>query len=254
MLAEQDRAQGLLSPVGLNRLVHLLRTSALVNVLRPATAVVRRIVSADGGFEDVWPILASTEAVEGETSDGILTVLAKRISAGPTGDFSLAQVSLGLVNDLMRASLASTNRDLFMEFEAVLECAAMSKAVVRLQEGGAGELDGLALGYQTLVGRLFHRLREIVVSSEYTRDVNLLMQMADRASALDRKPNETPQQAEEREARKWKTLGFESENLLDDFENVGSLGLKLMFRFTVSHTPEFDTVSVSMIPLHAVHV
>ncbi|KAG0145739.1 hypothetical protein CROQUDRAFT_658246 [Cronartium quercuum f. sp. fusiforme G11] len=237
VLAEQDRAHGLLGPTGLRRFARLLRSSALVNVLRPATAIVRRLAGAEGGFEDVWP---SLETVDEESSEEILTVLARRIGAGATSDFSLAQGSLGLVNELMRASLGSGERDLLMAFEEALERAAMAKAVIRLQEAGAGELDGLVLGFQTLTGQLFTRLREIVVSSEYSRDVGRLMEMADRACALDRKAHESAEEAEEREARKWKTLGFESENLLDDFENVGSLGLKLMYRFTAVHTPEFD--------------
>ncbi|KAH9821939.1 ELMO/CED-12 family-domain-containing protein [Melampsora americana] len=241
VLAEQDRANDLFTTSGLHRFAHLLSTSALVNVLRPTTAVIRRLVSAENGFETVWPVLESTLTNEEEQgTEEILCVLAKRIAGATNADFSLAQVTLGLVNELIRGSLLTSDRDLFINFEEALERAGIAKSVIRLQEGGAGESDGLVLGYQTLSGQLFTKLREMVVSSEYERDVNKLMEMANRACELDSKPNENQDENEEREARKWKTLGFESENLLDDFENVGSLGLKLMYRFTTVHTPDFD--------------
>ncbi|EGG08221.1 uncharacterized protein MELLADRAFT_85011 [Melampsora larici-populina 98AG31] len=241
VLAEQDRANDLFTPIGLHRFAHLLSTSALVNVLRPTTAVIRRLVSAENGFETVWPALDSTlDNEEEQRTEEILSVLAKRVAGATNADFGLAQVTLALVNELIRGSLLTSDRDTFINFEEALEKAGMSKSVIRLQEGAPGESDGLVLGYQTLSGQLFTKLREMVVSSEYERDVNKLMEMADRACELDSKADENQDELEEREARKWKTLGFESENLLDDFENVGSLGLKLMYRFITVHTPEFD--------------
>lgn len=246
-----------------SRLAHLVNHATPVNVLRPATALLRKLIvsgpsarpaSTIGaqspiatehtvwryGFDAVWPAII--------LEDDLLKTLAKRIAAGAAGDFGLAQASLSLVNALMKGSHSSAS---FVDYEERLEKAEMLKAVVRLMEHQRSEeILPLVLAFQSQVTATAHRLITTPVVAEDPVHVGALIGMADKAKALDaRQRAEGGAKAEEEEgdleARKWKTTGFESENLLQDFEGVGVLGLKLMQRFVDVHAVEFEKVRLA---------
>lgn len=244
-----------------SRICHLVTHATPVNVLRPATALLRKLINSGPSARPVSTIggLASSVATEQTVwrygfdavwpaiilEDDFLQTLAKRISAGASGDFGLAQASLGLVNALMKGSHGSVSFD---DFEERLDKVEMRKAVVRLMEHQRSEeLLPLVLAFQTNVIASTHRLINTTVVAENPAHVEVLVAIANKAKALDAQHRASvaakmDDEEADLEARKWKTTGFESENLLQDFEGVGALGLRLMQRFVEMHTQEFEKV------------
>ncbi|MBW0504285.1 hypothetical protein O181_044000 [Austropuccinia psidii MF-1] len=237
-----------------DRLSNLLVSSTTpINVLRPTSAILRKFIAHDSSTGPRTTFLAICTVIEaaGEHED-LLGILSRRISSGSTGDFALAHVSLELVNVLMRPNLwedgQNDNLGWFMDR---IERSGMRRAVVKLSEGRADEafdeVETDVLTFQRNIAIMNRKLIQITVNSEDAEHVEQLMEMAGRARELDQLHNSSKDEnddsragEDELEARKWKTLGFDSANLLDDFERVGVLGLKLMYRFMSSHLIEFD--------------
>ncbi|KNZ59074.1 hypothetical protein VP01_1804g3 [Puccinia sorghi] len=234
--AEQRRRW---EPILADRLVSLVISNAPINVLRPTTAILQKFIAHDSSASPRLAFGAICAVIEsaGDKED-LFGLLARRIGSGSTSDFSLSQVSFALVNALMRAALWEDARQDYV-------------AVLRLGEGRADEafeeVESDILTFQRNLILMNRRLIRTTVNSECPEHVEQLMEMAGRARDLDARHNATKEEGDEEktgedelEARKWKTLGFDSANLLDDFEKVGVLGLKLMYRFMSTRSAEFD--------------
>ncbi|EFP76503.1 uncharacterized protein PGTG_02944 [Puccinia graminis f. sp. tritici CRL 75-36-700-3] len=225
---------------------------APINVLRPTTAILK-VIAHDSSASPRLAFGAICGVIEaaGEKED-LFGLLARRIGSGSTSDFSLSQVSFALVNALMRAALwEDARQDYVGWFMERMERAGIRRAVLRLGEGRADEafdeVESDILTFQRNLVLMNRRLIRTTVNSEVPEHVEQLMEMASRARDLDARHNDTREEGDEErtgedelEARKWKTLGFDSANLLDDFEKVGVLGLKLMYRFMNTRSVEFD--------------
>ncbi|KAA1082530.1 hypothetical protein PGT21_006207 [Puccinia graminis f. sp. tritici] len=248
--AEQRRRW---EPILADRLVNLVISNAPINVLRPTTAILQKFIAHDSSASPRLAFGAICGVIEaaGEKED-LFGLLARRIGSGSTSDFSLSQVSFALVNALMRAALwEDARQDYVGWFMERMERAGIRRAVLRLGEGRADEafdeVESDILTFQRNLVLMNRRLIRTTVNSEVPEHVEQLMEMASRARDLDARHNDTREEGDEErtgedelEARKWKTLGFDSANLLDDFEKVGVLGLKLMYRFMNTRSVEFD--------------
>ncbi|WAQ91228.1 hypothetical protein PtA15_14A110 [Puccinia triticina] len=248
--AEQRRRW---EPILADRLVTLVISNAPINVLRPTTAILQKFIAHDSSASPRLAFGAICGVLEaaGDKED-LFCLLARRIGSGSTSDFSLSQVSFALVNALMRAALwEDARQDYVGWFMERMERAGIRRAVLRLGEGRADEafdeVEADILTFQRNLVLMNRRLIRTTVNSECAEHVEQLMEMASRARELDARHNASREEGDEErtgedelEARKWKTLGFDSANLLDDFEKVGVLGLKLMFRFMTTRAAEFD--------------
>jgi len=248
--AEQRRRW---EPILADRLVSLVISNAPINVLRPTTAILQKFIAHDSSASPRLAFGAICAVIEsaGDKED-LFGLLARRIGSGSTSDFSLSQVSFALVNALMRAALwEDARQDYVGWFMERMERAGIRRAVLRLGEGRADEafeeVESDILTFQRNLILMNRRLIRTTVNSECPEHVEQLMEMAGRARDLDARHNATKEDGDEEktgedelEARKWKTLGFDSANLLDDFEKVGVLGLKLMYRFMSTRSAEFD--------------
>ncbi|CAH7670233.1 ELMO/CED-12 family-domain-containing protein [Phakopsora pachyrhizi] len=236
----------------IDRLSSLLASSASINVLRPTSAIIRKLISQDLQPRAQMALTSVLRVIDSsEEGEDLVCLLARRIGLGPTSDFSLAQVSLSLVNTLTRVIACEDGQeDRLVWYLYRFERAEMRKAVLKLNEGRAeralDDVEADILNFQKNVELINSRLLNIAVTAEDPDHVEQLMEMADRARDLDQRANSMKEDLEEKvsdeelEARKWKTLGFDSENLLDDFERVGLLGLRLMYWFTTSNLNKFD--------------
>lgn len=263
-LTELESGWDNLTADDVSRLVKLVSSPATqINVLRPATAILRKLVLSGPesrpaslpdddtvhryGFEPVWASINATCPAP----SAFLSVLATRISSGSaSSDFHLTQASLSLVNALAKSSLSSSPSQL-LAFDAAMADAKVGDAVVSaMQDQRATDgLGPLALGFQTHVDASAHRLVSTPVVAEDVDAVSTLIAIADRAKSLDAKvrgAKRAEREGEDLELRKWKTVGFEAENLLEDFAGSGMLGLVLMKRFVDRHSAEFDKVGRSL--------
>ncbi|KAH9444028.1 hypothetical protein MJO28_013654 [Puccinia striiformis f. sp. tritici] len=248
--AEQRRRW---EPILADRLVNLVISNAPINVLRPTTAILQKFISHDSSASPRLAFGAICAVIEsaGDKED-LFGLLARRIGSGSTSDFSLSQVSFGLVNALMRAGLwEDARQDYVGWFMERMERAGIRRAVLRLGESRSDErfdeVESDILTFQRNLVIMNRRLIRTTVNSESPEHVEQLMEMSSRARELDSRHNSSKSDGdedktgdEELDARKWKTLGFDSANLLDDFEKVGVLGLKLMYRFVSTRATEFD--------------
>ena len=94
-LLDLDEGWENLSPDFITRIVRIISTETLVNIVRPALAILRRLISCEHrnfGFNGIWPRLAG--------EDSFFRALAQRLTRD--GDKHLTGGALALINSLMK--------------------------------------------------------------------------------------------------------------------------------------------------------
>ncbi|KAF5383550.1 hypothetical protein D9615_003536 [Tricholomella constricta] len=205
--------------------------TSLINVCRPATAILKKLVEADP-MSAPGPQLASTSRSPPAAPPGsvyrygfhvvfeqmrkeekLLETVVNRLGSADT---AMAQYSMMLINSLL--SHASDTR--WEEFIAELERLNVRKAVVRLMSLHIMEdLTSCILDFQANIVRVTYRKKTTLVDPDSEPSHAAALQYIWESSKLEEETDENGA------VLKWRKLGFDSEDMVQEFSEVGVLGL-----------------------------
>ncbi|KAI9440364.1 ELMO/CED-12 family-domain-containing protein [Lactarius indigo] len=217
---------------------------SLINVCRPATAILKRLVEADPASAP-GPIVASSSrsppvAPPGSVyrygfdvvfeqmrkEPGLLETVVNRLG---TADTALALNSVMLINSL----LAHATDTWWETFISHLERLNTRRAVIRLMNSHTIEdLTSCVLDFQGNMARVIYRKKTTLVEPdvEETHAASLDYIWTNSCLQVETAPDGT--------TLKWRQLGFSSENISHEFNETGVLGLDCLKLF-VQNDPDF---------------
>ncbi|KAJ3786872.1 ELMO/CED-12 family-domain-containing protein [Lentinula aff. detonsa] len=246
-LMELDYGWASLDEAFILRVVQVLSSpQSLINVCRPATAILKKLVEADpsnapgpqAGSSKSGPAIVPGsvyrygftmvfEQMRKEKS--LLETIVKRLGSADT---AMAHYSMMLINSLL--SHASDAR--WEEFIAEMERFNMRKAVVRLMSQHTMEdLTSCILDFQANMLRVAYRKKSTPINLEthpsHEADLNYIWNHSKLVEEVDGNGQQL----------KWRKLGFDTEDVELEFNDVGVLGLECLKRF-VERDPDFSKV------------
>ncbi|KZT34351.1 hypothetical protein SISSUDRAFT_1026750 [Sistotremastrum suecicum HHB10207 ss-3] len=252
-LMELDYGWSTIQPPFISRVVQILSNHhSMINVCRPATAILKRLVEADPrsapqnqnvasssksvpiveegsvfryGFDVVYDIMRAER--------GLMDTVVARLDSP---DSVMALNSMMLIN-----SLLSHATDLYWEdLTTTLERLNVRKSVTRLMSSHSShlieDLTSSILSFQSALVRLTFRKKTTPVNPEDDPAHEQMMNAIWNAAKL----------VEEYDSEgivKWRKLGFDSEDLTKEFEGVGVLGLECL-KSLVQDNPDFFAKAV----------
>ncbi|MCO5585241.1 hypothetical protein L7F22_039174 [Adiantum nelumboides] len=262
----------------IRKVVNILTTQERINVCRPATAILKKLVVSgpqDAPIEqgnivgdtdldqntDQGNAMQRATSQEARKTRGeipstyrygfdviyaeirkeptFLQTLTQRLSSADT---TLCMYSLSLINSLMR----NASDTLFDAFTSELERLGVSKAVARLMDSTRGdELASSILEYQMNVIRVAHHRMRTLVTPTDKRHVGALSYIW-----LQARIPELTQEEEEGGTivkYKWRRLGFENENVAKDFARAGWLGLECCEHFVRTDPEQYAKIILEQI-------
>ncbi|KAF8623031.1 hypothetical protein AX15_006543 [Amanita polypyramis BW_CC] len=223
----------------------LASPNSLINVCRPATVILKKLVEADPmnfptsslpsssrspptvppgsvyryGFKVVFQQMRKEKS--------LLETVVTRFSSADT---AIVQHSMMLINSL----LSHASDDYWDEFINELERLNITKAVVLLMSLHAiDDLTSCILDFQTNFIRVTYRKKSTLVVPDEVVEHDSALQFIWTSSKLEEEYDQDGQLV------KWRKLGFESEDILHEFEDVGLLGLECMQKL-VDNVPDFS--------------
>ncbi|KAG7094065.1 hypothetical protein E1B28_007685 [Marasmius oreades] len=245
-LMELDYGWSTLDDDFIFRIVKILSSpQSPINVCRPATAILKKLVEADP-MSAPGPQASSSKSSPVPPPGSVYrygfarvfeqmsreqTMLDTVVHRLGSADTAMVQHSMMLINSLL--AHASENR--WGQFIDELERLNVRKAVLRLMSNHTMEdLTSGILDFQANMLRVLYRKQSTPV--EYganIADLNFIW-------ASSRLEEEVDQ---DNKPLKWRKLGFESEDIEQAFANVGVLGLQCLKRFVEhTHDPDFSKV------------
>ncbi|KAJ7066643.1 ELMO/CED-12 family-domain-containing protein [Mycena amicta] len=248
-LMELDYGWSSLDDAFIFQVVQILSSpQSLINVCRPATAILKKMVEADPmsapGLQMAGSSRGTSTLPPGSVyrygfaivfeqmrkGRGFLETVISRLGSADTG---MAQYSMMLINSL----LAHASDTRWEEFIAELERLNVRKAVVRLMSSHTIEdLTSCILDFQANFIRVIHRKKTTPVDLE-AEPSHVVAVKAIWSSS------QTPEQVDESgQPVKWRLLGFDSENIEEEFRDVGVLGLECLRKF-IEADPDFPKIS-----------
>ncbi|KAG2011760.1 hypothetical protein CC2G_011842 [Coprinopsis cinerea AmutBmut pab1-1] len=228
------------------RVVRILSSSqSPLNVCRPATAILKKLVEADPSSApgtlasssrnpptippgSVYRYGFSVVFEQMRKEKNFLETVVNRLGSADT---VMTQHSMMLINSLL--SHASDAR--WDEFINELERLNVRKAVVRLMS--LHELEDLIsciLDFQANIVRVTHRKKTTPVDPDLCADHYDALEEIWEASKLQEEFDE------EGYPLKWRRLGFETEDVAEEFRDVGVLGLECLRKFVSSGGADFS--------------
>lgn len=244
-LMELDYGWSTLDDNFIAKIVQILTSSqSLINVCRPATAILKKLVEADPmsapgpqqASSSRAPPAASADSVyrygfqvvydQMRKEKGLLETVINRLGSAET---AMAQHSMMLINSLL--SHVSENR--WEEFLAALERLNVRKAVVRLMSSHTMEdLTSCILDFQANIVRVTHQRKmtpvDPLLEPSHAADLQFIWDSANLEEEL----------GADGHLVKWRKLGFDTEDIEQEFIEVGVLGLDCMKNFVRSE-PDF---------------
>lgn len=249
------------------KVVNLLVSQERINVCRPATAILKKlVVSGPDAWTKTGRVVtdghgASTASAppvyrygfdfvyeEIQRENLFLKTLVNRIGSSDT---TLKLYSLSLINSLWR----NVSDDLFESFTSELEKLNASKAVAWLMDSNRGDdLASSILDYQSNVIRAAHRRMRTVVTPTDKRHVHALSYIWLQAKISDVVvQNSTNSNQEARSSLgattryKWRRIGFASESAAKEFGRTGWLGLSCLESFVRSDPDLYSKIILEQI-------
>ncbi|KAJ5086287.1 Engulfment/cell motility ELMO [Penicillium alfredii] len=227
------------------RIVELIVTHPLVNILRGAMSILVSIVSHPStgsrlsqadlfGFRALKPAIAIYPQ--------FLEMLVSRLSSA---DHALCANALQLINSLMRDSITHDSEAEWPKFIQKLQDLGVIRAVyVLMQDSALQDLAHPLLEFQALTKVLLRKWRDILMSQEKPEHRRALKGIY-LASLPEKSPGEADNDDETRRSKRhhpdrWKRLGFESESPTMEFYEVGFLGMMDLADYVRSHQDEFQ--------------
>ncbi|KAF9525327.1 ELMO/CED-12 family-domain-containing protein [Crepidotus variabilis] len=214
------------------RVVEILSSAqSLVNVCRPATAILKKLVEADptSGMQATGTNMTQSGSVnrygfqivfeQMRKERGMLETVVNRLGSADT---AMAQYSMMLINSL----LSHANDAWWDEFISELERLNVRKAVVRLMSLNTIEdLTSCILDFQANMLRVTYRKKTTLVDPEtdesHAEALHAIWDCAKLDVSLD--ADDQP--------LKWRKIGFYTEDIVQEFSEVGVLGLECLRRF-----------------------
>ncbi|KAL8723623.1 MAG: hypothetical protein Q9181_007243, partial [Wetmoreana brouardii] len=212
------------------RVVELVVTHPLVNILRGAMAILGAIVAHQ------HPI--STHSTQPETfgfralKPAIATYpqfLEKLVSSLSAADHALCANALQLINALMRDAITNGGEAEWPKFIAKLQEMGVIKAVYSLMQSQAlQDLSHPLLEFQALTKVLLRKWRDVTVDQHKLEHRRALK--AIHLASNPEKPSEHVEDGKDGKEKKhnpekWRRLGFETENPSSEFGETGYLGM-----------------------------
>lgn len=241
-LMELEYGWGALDENFIAKIVQILTSSnSLINVCRPATAILKKLVEAD---PQTAPQAGSSSRRNSPTIDsvhrygfqivydqmrkerGFLETVVNRLGSAET---AMAQHSMMLINSL----LSHVSESRWDEFISALEKHNVRKAVVRLMSSHTQEdLTSCILDFQANILRVTHQKKitpvDPLIEPSHAADLKYIWESASLEEEVD----------SEGHTFKWRKLGFDTEDIEQEFSEVGVLGLECMKHFVKSE-PDF---------------
>lgn len=250
-LMELDHGWSSLSSGFILKVVQILSsTKSLVNVCRPATAILKRLVEADA-MSAPGPLVASSSRGPPAPPPGsvyrygfdvvfeqmrkerrLLETVVARLSSGDT---AMVLYSIMLINSL----LVHATDTWWEEFISELERLNVRKAIVRLMSSHTIEdLTSCILDFQANFMRVTYRKKTTLVEPATERSHREDLDFIWKASRLQ----VIAEDGDTDEVLQWRQLGFGSEDLSREFAEVGVLGLHCLRHFVEADIDFFSKV------------
>ncbi|KAF8252150.1 hypothetical protein K440DRAFT_578325 [Wilcoxina mikolae CBS 423.85] len=248
-LLELDKGWDYVTPDLISRVVELIVTHPLVNILRGAMSILVAIVSHphtsnsvcgsyDGpfGFRALKPIIA--------THMQFLEMLVSRLSSA---DHALCANSLQLINALVRDAIANDTDAEWPRFIKQLQDLGVIKAVfVLMQSSALQDLAHPLLEFQTLTKVFLKRWRDIKVDLEVTDHRIALtgLHLASAPEVLLSDGRSSVSKIRHHNPEKWRRLGFQTESPAWEFGGIGFLGMMDLTDFVRKDEDGFKKIIV----------
>ncbi|KAG5295256.1 ELMO/CED-12 family protein [Histoplasma ohiense] len=251
-LLEVDKGWECVEQDLVTRIVELIVTHPLVNILRGAMSILVSIVSHPHtsqhrsqepgvfGFQALKPAIA--------VYPHFLEMLVSRLSSA---DHALCANALQLINSLMRDSIINESEAEWPKFIKRLQDLGVIRAVYVLMQGTA--LQDLAhplLEFQSSTKVLLRKWKDVPVELEKPEHRRALKGIhlasktekereKDKDRAASEKGDDT-QRSRRHNPEKWRRLGFESESPQWEFEEMGFLGMMDLTDYVRKYQDEFQ--------------
>ncbi|KAL8992245.1 MAG: hypothetical protein Q9188_007632 [Gyalolechia gomerana] len=244
-LLEVDRGWDYVNQDVVERVVELVVTHPLVNILRGAMAILGAIVahqyspsasssrSGSFGFRALKPAIAIYPQ--------FLEMLVSRLSSA---DHALCANALQLINALMRDATTNDGEAEWPRFIKKLQELGVIKAVYTLMQSTA--LQDLAhplLEFQALTKVLLRKWRDVVVDlhkPEHRRALKGIHVASNPEKPSDLAEDGDDGQEKKHNPEKWRRLGFETESPSLEFEETGYLGMMDLTDYVRKHKDAFQ--------------
>ncbi|KAF7508359.1 hypothetical protein GJ744_009350 [Endocarpon pusillum] len=243
-LLEVDKGWDYVEQDLIERVVELVVTHPLVNILRGAMSVLVLIVShpynpnrsaesALFGFKALKPAIAIYPQ--------FLEMLVSRLSSA---DHALCANALQLINGLMRDAITNDEESEWPKFIKRLQDLGVIKAVyVLMQSSALQDLAHPLLEFQALTKVLLRKWKEVSVDlqkHEHRRALKgiHLASNPERPAGVSSKSSEDAKPKHNPE--KWRRLGFETESPSVEFQDMGFLGMMDLTDYVRKHQDEYQ--------------
>ncbi|KAM0802447.1 ELMO/CED-12 family-domain-containing protein [Usnea florida] len=229
-LLEVDKGWDAINQDLVERVVELVVTHPLVNILRGAMSILVYIVSHPSSppTSSPQPDTFGLQALKPAMSvyPQFLEMLVSRLSSA---DHALCANALLLINSLMREAITNASENDWTTFIKRLQELGVVKAVyVLMQSTALQDLSHPLLEYQALTKVLLQKWRDIPVDiskSDHRRALKSI-HLASNPGRVTTPVDDVDQGAKNlHNPEKWRRLGFESETPAWEFEDVGYLGM-----------------------------
>ncbi|KAJ5489560.1 hypothetical protein N7539_004450 [Penicillium diatomitis] len=263
-LLEVDKGWECVDGELIERIVELIVTQPLVNILRGAMSILVSIVShphagSRASEADLFGFRALKPAIV--IFPQFLEMLVNRLSSA---DHALCANALQLINSLMRDSITFDSEAEWPKFIQRLQDLGVIRAVyVLMQDSALQDLAHPLMEFQSLTKVLLRKWRDIPLNLEKQEHRRALKGIyvasnpvksgggtaagngivAGGETAADGAP--VTQELESKRSKrhhpeKWRRLGFETENPAHEFHEVGFLGMMDLADYVRSHQDEFQ--------------
>ncbi|KAL2840147.1 ELMO/CED-12 family-domain-containing protein [Aspergillus pseudoustus] len=241
-LLEVDKGWDCVDQELVERVVELIVTHPLVNILRGAMSILVSIVShpysggrlsqsGTFGFRALKPAIALYPQ--------FLEMLVSRLSSA---DHALCANALQLINSLMRDSITNDSELEWPKFIQKLQDLGVIKAVYSLMQGTALQDHAHPLiEFQSLTKVLLRKWRDIPLDLEKPEHRRALkgIHLASTQDKATETGNEV-HRSRKHNSDKWRRLGFETESPVIQFEEMGFLGMMDLADFVRNHQDGFQ--------------
>ncbi|PCH36212.1 hypothetical protein WOLCODRAFT_140255 [Wolfiporia cocos MD-104 SS10] len=217
---------------------------SLINVCRPATAILKKLVEASPAGAPTAHLASSSrgppmpppgsvyrygfEVVYAQMckEPRLLETVVERLGSGDT---TMALYSMMLINSL----LANVTDDRWDEFTTALERLNVRKAVISLMSANTIEdLTSCILDFQANMVGITFKKKIAPVDPQYEEAHKAALKYIWSCSKVNEEIDD------EYSELKWRKIGFDSEDLIQEFREVGALGLDCLKHF-VAKDPDY---------------
>ncbi|KAJ5248648.1 hypothetical protein N7468_000099 [Penicillium chermesinum] len=244
-LLEVDKGWDCVDQELVQRIVELIVTHPLVNILRGAMSILVSVVSHPHAGNQADPDAFGFRALKPAIAiyPQFLEMLVSRLSSA---DHALCANALQLINSLMRDSITYDSEAEWPKFIQRLQDLGVIRAVyVLMQDSALQDLAHPLLEFQSLTKVLLRKWRDIPLDQEKPEHRRALkgIYLASNPTKGSDETNENgdeTRRSKRHHAEKWRKLGFESESPASEFSEVGYLGMMDLADYVRSHHDEFQ--------------